>query len=473
MSEKYDVVIIGAGIGGLVCGCYLAKAGLKVLIVEQQNKPGGYCTSFERQGYRFDVGVHYLGGIKRGVLGKILDDLKLKDKIRFTRSDPTDKIVMPDNITYIRVNPYETIEEFKKTFPKEDERIEKFFKFIMNSDFLSIYRKTKSLNFASLLDEFFDDYKLKSTLGILLNNLGLSPKKASALTSLILFKEFILDPGYYPIGGMGNFSLHLAKQFQKYGGELCLSTKADQIIIKNNKVNGCIINKRELINSNYVVSNADATETFTQLIKENTKERKVIKKLIPSPSLFVLYLGLDKKISNINGCNIWKSNVYEIDNYMLNLTDAFRKKKIPFFMVSFPSEHDYETKMLNKQVMQVYLIAPYYTKNFWEINRESLSEKVIKELEKENLFIKNKIRVKLTAIPPTFKRYTSNKRGAAFGWASTVQQVDSSILPQASSIDGLVLAGHWCMIGNGQGGIPTVAFSGKKASELILKSSKK
>ena len=50
--NKYDVIIIGAGIGGLTCGCYLAKAGLKVLIIEQHNKPGGYCTSFERKGYR-------------------------------------------------------------------------------------------------------------------------------------------------------------------------------------------------------------------------------------------------------------------------------------------------------------------------------------------------------------------------------------------------------------------------------------
>ena len=43
-KDQYDVIIIGAGIGGLVCGCYLAKAGLKVLIVEQHNKAGGYCT---------------------------------------------------------------------------------------------------------------------------------------------------------------------------------------------------------------------------------------------------------------------------------------------------------------------------------------------------------------------------------------------------------------------------------------------
>ena len=52
MKEKYDTVYIDARIGGLVCGCYLAKAGLKVLIVEKNDKPGGYCSSFERDGFK-------------------------------------------------------------------------------------------------------------------------------------------------------------------------------------------------------------------------------------------------------------------------------------------------------------------------------------------------------------------------------------------------------------------------------------
>ncbi|HDY75934.1 MAG TPA: NAD(P)/FAD-dependent oxidoreductase, partial [Candidatus Marinimicrobia bacterium] len=57
-QNTYDAVIIGAGIGGLVCGCYLAKAGMKVLIAEQHSKPGGYCTSFRRKGFTFDAAPH-------------------------------------------------------------------------------------------------------------------------------------------------------------------------------------------------------------------------------------------------------------------------------------------------------------------------------------------------------------------------------------------------------------------------------
>ncbi|NOY64254.1 MAG: NAD(P)-binding protein, partial [Nitrospirae bacterium] len=63
-SEEYDAIIIGAGIGGLVCGCYLAKAGMKVLICEQHHKPGGYCTSFKRKGFTFDAAAHCFGSYR-------------------------------------------------------------------------------------------------------------------------------------------------------------------------------------------------------------------------------------------------------------------------------------------------------------------------------------------------------------------------------------------------------------------------
>ncbi|MBU2034919.1 MAG: FAD-dependent oxidoreductase, partial [Candidatus Omnitrophica bacterium] len=80
MTKKYDydVIIIGAGISGLVCGCYLAKAGLKTLVVEKNVNVGGYCTSFTRKGFRFDACVHFLSTLrKEGKFHKILNNIGL------------------------------------------------------------------------------------------------------------------------------------------------------------------------------------------------------------------------------------------------------------------------------------------------------------------------------------------------------------------------------------------------------------
>ena len=71
-NKQYDVIIIGAGIGGLVCGCYLAKAGMKVLIVEKNDRVGGYCSFIEKDNYKFNLSTCMLGGFREsGILNKI------------------------------------------------------------------------------------------------------------------------------------------------------------------------------------------------------------------------------------------------------------------------------------------------------------------------------------------------------------------------------------------------------------------
>ena len=73
-GNEYDVIVIGAGIGGLVCAALLAKGGLKTLVLEQHHLPGGYCTSFKRKEFAFDAAVHFVEGA--GENGQFLEILK-------------------------------------------------------------------------------------------------------------------------------------------------------------------------------------------------------------------------------------------------------------------------------------------------------------------------------------------------------------------------------------------------------------
>ena len=88
-KTKYDVIIIGAGLGGLTCGALLAKSGLKTLIIEQHSIPGGYCTSFKRKGFIFDSAVHFTEGLSPGGrLHEILKDLGVEKEIEVYKLDP-------------------------------------------------------------------------------------------------------------------------------------------------------------------------------------------------------------------------------------------------------------------------------------------------------------------------------------------------------------------------------------------------
>ena len=64
--SKYDVVIIGSGLGGLLCANILSKEGKNVCVLEKQHQFGGNLQTFKRDGKIFDTGVHYVGGLDEG-----------------------------------------------------------------------------------------------------------------------------------------------------------------------------------------------------------------------------------------------------------------------------------------------------------------------------------------------------------------------------------------------------------------------
>lgn len=471
MSEKYDVAIIGAGIGGLVCGCYLAKAGLKVVIVEQQNKPGGYCTSFERQGYRFDVGVHYLGSLREGgILFQILKDFQLLDRLKIITNDPTDRIITPDKTIYIRKDKNDTKQELIMNFPKEKENITNFFNFVLNDDFLHIVSKTKNISFKILLDNFFSNYKLKAILSILLGSLGLPPSQVSALASVVFFREFILDGGYYTKGGIQSLPDLLTEKFKEYSGEIILSNRVKDIVTKGKKIIRIELEDKKNISIRFVVSNADATFTFKKLLNYETDEIKVTEKLKPSASAFLLYFGLNKKIEIVpKHYTTWFFLTYDIEKCYSEQIDLINSPDPDYILCTFSSCIDPTIAPDNKSILRIFVGAKYADKYIWDRYKDKIYNKII---EKVNYIIPNiqdYIEIKEMATPYTLSKFTSNREGALFGWSSILSQIDRNIFPTSTSIENLHLVGHWVTHGAGQGGVATVALSGRIGASLTLK----
>ena len=119
-KERYDVVIIGAGIGGLICSNLLAKEGLSVLLVEQHYMVGGYCSTFRRRGFTFDASTHFypLLGNPTTMTGKLLVDLGVTT--RWQKMDPVDTFHFPDGSRFEVPADLDTyLKKLKETFPEE------------------------------------------------------------------------------------------------------------------------------------------------------------------------------------------------------------------------------------------------------------------------------------------------------------------------------------------------------------------
>jgi len=464
-SDMYDAIIIGAGIGGLVCGCYLAKAGMKVLIAEQHYKPGGYCTSFKRQGFTFDAAAHIFGGYKYGSLGKIFKELGVDKKVEIRKFDPSDIIITPDYKVSFWGDLDKTIENFQTAFPEESNKIKEFLYFLFSPEPNS-FARIRSWTFKDLMDKYFEDDKLKAILSFpILANAGLPPSQISAFIGAKIFKEFYLDGGYYPGGNMQALPDALVEIFKESGGELRLSCLVKKIKVKDNKVTGVVLGDGEYISSKYVISNCDARQTFYKLLGRKAVGQDFLNKInsmIPSPSMFVLYLGLDTYFDTLSESGTkWFMLSYNIDK-IYRSAEKGDFNNIDIYMVHVSPS--------NPKSLLAITIVSFKSKKYWENNKGKWIESFIKTIEKHSIPALTKhIVYKDAATPYTLYRYTLNYKGSARGWACTPSQLAVPDLRKPSFAQNLYLTGHWTTLGMGISG---VVYVGYDTAKIILKKEK-
>lgn len=465
-KEKYDAVIIGAGIGGLVCGCYLAKAGLRVLISEQHFKPGGYCTSFKRKNFTFDAAAHCFGGYRNnGITRKIFEHLGIHDDLKVVKSNPSNIIKTPDYEIFFWDDIQQTLHEFEKSFPRERRNIQKFFSFLISADSHEITR-IRHWTFKDLLDAYFTDEKLKTILSApLLGIGGLPPTLMSAFVGAKLYSEFLLDGGYHFDSGIQELPDTLAKRFKSLGGSLLLSSRVTKISVRNKSICGVIIRDTEFIPSQFVISNCDAHQTFINLLDTDSVDKNFyikLKQMEPSISNFILYLGLDKSYGDLP----WQSaTLCFFSHYDLNKSyHAIPRADVMSYGGYMAYIPDREPSVL------AVMPAPFKDEAYWMKNRDVFASNFIAEIEKTSIpHLSKHIIHKETATPQTLFRYTSNFKGACFGWAATPSQLLVSGFKKSPGIEGLYLIGHWVTQGMG---ISSVAYIGAEIAKLVLKKRK-
>ena len=468
MAEStYDAIIIGAGIGGLVCGCYLAKAGMKVLICEQHSRPGGYCTSFKRQGFTFDAAAHCFGGYREnGITRKVFHELGIDKKISVRKSDPSDIVMTPEHKVSYWADLDHTIEDFQSAFPKERDGIKDFFSFLVSPD-PQFFTRIRSWTLQDLLDRYFSDSKLKALLSAPLLGLGgLPPSLMSAFVGVKLFSEFLLDGGYHPTGGMQSLPDALAKQFKEFGGKLLLSCPVQRILANNRQVTGITVAQNVFIPSRNVISACDARQTFVTLIgKENIEPSfyRALQSMRPSISNFVAYLGLDNHFKALprTGSTICFFSHYDL----LKAYRAIERGNLETYggFMFYISE--------KAPTVLAIVPTPYRTKSYWAKRKPFFLDSFINRLEKCAIpHLTRHLVYKEAATPHTLQRYTLNYRGASFGWAGTPAQLAKTDFRKPSFMKGLFLTGHWTTQGLGISG---VVYVGQDTAKMLLRKEKR
>lgn len=490
-DEAYDVVVVGAGIGGLTAASLMAQRGCKVLVVERHDRPGGYAHAFRRKRYLFDSAVHLIGGCAPGddarppgLVQRLLSALHVSDSCDFLRVDPFYSAVLPGFRLDAPLGVERFAEAHAERFPAEREGLRRLLQVCVDTrretlqaadlaaaDFAAIEKSLPTLmqhhraTLADVLDAHLEDDRLKAVLGAPWPYLGLPPSKVSFLYFASMLLSYLEDGAWYCQGSFQNLARALVRALRRSGGELLLQSAVQQIRVEGGRVRGVSLENGQRIQSPLVVSGVDASQTFEQLVGTERLPRRFLRSLHrmqPSVSAFLVYGATGADLGALGAAHeMFVYRGWDHDRDYRNLM----RGEISRIGFSVPTLTDPSLAPAGEHVFQITVLLPYALRRSWRQEKSRYTELLLAEAERELPGLRDGVRFVEAATPRTLERYTRNREGAMYGWDALPSQIGPGRLGTSSPIEGLLLAGHWTQPG---GGIYGVIASGVQAARAAL-----
>ncbi|MFX0149933.1 MAG: phytoene desaturase family protein [Candidatus Hodarchaeota archaeon] len=491
-NKKYNVIIIGGGLGGLTAGAKLAKEGKKILLIEQHNKVGGCATIFRRkikgETITLEVGLHMMNGLDReddfkrdlfhelGVFDNV-EFIKVPEFYRFTNNRYD--VVVPQDIG-------EAISSLSEAFPEERDAIETYFNDISHiSSAVGSGNMPELLKFSTLsVGEYFDNLTNNEDLKMVLTaNLGYYHDDPYSL-SMIFFSvpqdSFFTGGGHFIKGGSQVLSDYLGTVITKNGGDIILNHLVTEIITEDEKAIGVkyIYKKREGLSeiqsfAKVIIANAAIPNVVNKLLGkkiQNSEYERKVNSFEISCSLFTVYLAFSQPPSTIGNkyfsTFIYNENVKTLkEAYDLEQMSDYSKKGFVFADYSiFDSQLEGNIGALcgidHLEHWDQLSVTDYNNK------KQELKDTLINRLDKVIPGIKDIIIYSEVATPKTIVRYTQNPQGSVYGFAQTPNQIGpfkSDI--KKPPIKNLYYASAWV----GSGGFSGAIYSGYSCALKVLK----
>ncbi len=463
---SYDVIIIGAGLGGIAAGAKLAKQGKKILLLEQHDRPGGCATTFTRKDFTFEVGLHEMDGPHaRDLKVKIFRDLGLNEKVTLLDVPEFYRFVNDRYDVVVPHNPEEAEKRLINLFPHEEQGIKTYYHYILNSrKILAEASGSPEQSLGDFLDEHIgnDDLKL-----ILLGNLGYfhdDPYSISLNYYLVAQGSYYGGNASFIKGGSQKLSDALVSVIKEHGGTVKLNHLSTEIIFEDNRPVGVryenTTGKRKNIFTDYaanIVVNASVPTLARKLLPGNRRKELLekIEGLNVGASLLTVYFGFRKPLKEI-GYRYYSTFVF--DPTIKTQKDILQNNRSGFATRGFTlvdySQIDSALAPSGKGVGAVCCIG--YLSEWEGMERESYLKKkshvvetIVARCEKLIPGFRDALEYVEAGTPLTVKRYTMNPEGAVYGFAQNPGKSSDylSALPE-----NLYVASAWGKFGGGFSG---------------------
>lgn len=497
--SNYDLVVIGAGNGGLSAACVATAHGLKTLLVEQHNLPGGLATSFVRGRFEFEPSLHECGvGTEEtpSPIRKLFN--KYDVKVNWCAVPEAYRLIVTGDDKMDISLPFghqEYLETLEKSIPGSKEYLAKFLEVCKNvvdgfayleasngnpdpnllvSEYGNLLR-TSGVSLAEVEDFLEIPPKVRSVINVFWSYLGLDSAQIDFQIYALMFYSGIQGGAYVPKMRSHEIAMALDTKIRENGGTIRYHTKVTDIHVKDGKVNAVTLSNGEKIATEHIIANVTPHVVFSQLVKPETEiPRKQVKMANSREKVYsgaVVYLGLNKSKEEL--C---------LDEYSHFIYPTGDDKKLYAETSSIETSKAQATVCLNAAVPDcspegttiLYCLVIYNEKAWDNVEAKDyfkLKDRIAKEAvsyfeESTGITISDSIEEIEVATPVTFARYTGTYKGDVLGYLPTTWDsilARTIMAEEDHSISGLQFCGKGI-----NGGYQATLTSGETAAYLTL-----
>lgn len=507
MSDLHDadVVVVGAGLGGLAAAAYLAGSGKRVIVVDRHSVAGGNGTVFTHHGFEFDVGLHYIGDCEAGgLIPKVLTPLGIELVYREMDPDGFDTFVLPDETFRVPRGVDVFQARLDARFPSEREGIAAYLDTIVALDAAITGNGKPDVLFqhtSTTLGALFDELRLSARLRTILagqhGTYALPPSRASLVLHAALVMHY-LKGAYYPEGGGQVIADRLAEYVTAHRGEIVLRTEVRAIEVHDGRVSGVRVHAPsperargvpEVISAPVVVSNADLKRTYLELLAPEHVPADLLATVRGYEMALPLHveylvLGRDLAAEGHPNTNVLVFPDDDAEGAYAAL-EAGHLPPEPFAYLTFASLKDPTNPRLcppGHTNMQVMSLAPrdlgfwglehgpaegerYRTNPAYLARKHEVGKRLLAVAERGLPGLNESIVYDESATPITHERFVRSTGGTSYGIACTPEQFMLGRPGPVSPVPGLYLCGASTIAGHG---IAAVMQGGVMAAGAVL-----
>lgn len=459
--KVYDVVIIGSGLGGLVCANLLSRRGLNVLVLERQHQPGGCLQSYRRGAMMYDTGLHYVGGLAEGQpLHDIFSELGLLS-LPWQRldADGFDRIMIGDH-EYRFAEGYDRfIETLAQEFPDDRDSLQRYIQLMQCTDEVWM----QQTNAYEYLSGIVHNPLLLSVLSGACLKMELKRDTLPLFTYVHGNAPFIQSS--WRLKGDGNLIVQrLIDNLRQQGGEVRCDTEVAELVEEDGMLKRAVCKNGEVYEARYFISDAHPSVSLS-LVKESQLLKKVYRRRIDNlentNGMFTAQLLLKPgKVPyfNYNEFLYYGLEAWDGCGYMVSC-------RVPEDGTDFARQIDILTPMNISECAAWTDSRPMRRGQDYLQFKAQKAQQCIAVAERFLPNLHEYVQEVHTSTPLTYRDYNLSPDGSAYGIRKDASAPLLTVLSPRTSIPNLLLTGQSLMLHGLHGVTMTAMYTTKEITE--------